>query len=238
MASLYKTSTGRMFHAGAICLVPVGLPARGKTFMSRKLSRYLRWLGVKTQVFNVGAYRRTLYGTGVDQSFFDLKDAESFSKREHVADKALEDMMQFFQSGGQVGIYDTTMTIMQSRRQKLVERCAKENVQVVFIETICDRQEVIEANIREVKLTAPEYVGWELEEAVKDFLMRIDHHVPFYDALNDPSLSYIKVINLGIDSNVGEHIVVNNVKGYLQTRLVYYLMNLHIARRTIYFLQV
>ncbi|CAM0140106.1 unnamed protein product [Umbelopsis sp. WA50703] len=35
--------------------------------------------------------------------------------------------------------------------------------------------------------------------------------------------------------NVGEQIIVNNVHGYLQSRLVFYLMNLHIQPRTIYF---
>lgn len=32
----------------------VGLPARGKTFTSAKLTRYLRWLGHDTKNFNVG----------------------------------------------------------------------------------------------------------------------------------------------------------------------------------------
>ncbi|XP_013791978.2 6-phosphofructo-2-kinase/fructose-2,6-bisphosphatase-like [Limulus polyphemus] len=36
----------------------VGLPARGKTYIGRKLTRYLNWIGIKTKVFNVGEYRR------------------------------------------------------------------------------------------------------------------------------------------------------------------------------------
>ena len=27
----------------------VGLPARGKTYMAKKLGRYLNWIGIKTQ---------------------------------------------------------------------------------------------------------------------------------------------------------------------------------------------
>ena len=45
-----------------ICMV--GLPARGKTYIAKKLARYLTWVGMKTKVFNVGEYRRqatTLY---------------------------------------------------------------------------------------------------------------------------------------------------------------------------------
>jgi len=40
----------------------VGLPARGKTYVAWKLSRYLNWLGIRTRVFNIGEYRRHLVG--------------------------------------------------------------------------------------------------------------------------------------------------------------------------------
>nr|XP_033472367.1 6-phosphofructo-2-kinase/fructose-2,6-bisphosphatase 4-like isoform X1 [Epinephelus lanceolatus] len=39
-------------------IVTVGLPARGKTYISKKLTRYLNWIGVPTKEFNVGQYRR------------------------------------------------------------------------------------------------------------------------------------------------------------------------------------
>jgi 6-phosphofructo-2-kinase/fructose-2,6-biphosphatase 4 len=42
--------------------VTVGLPARGKTHISRSLERYLRWLGVKTAVLSLGDYRRKTIG--------------------------------------------------------------------------------------------------------------------------------------------------------------------------------
>lgn len=43
-------------HLLALCtteertiIVLVGLPARGKTYMSRKLTRYLNWIGINTR---------------------------------------------------------------------------------------------------------------------------------------------------------------------------------------------
>lgn len=33
----------------------VGLPARGKTFMARRLKRHLSWIGYKTEIFNGAA---------------------------------------------------------------------------------------------------------------------------------------------------------------------------------------
>jgi len=50
----------------------VGLPARGKTFLSKKMCRFLNWQSVLCRVFNIGEYRRKLYGTtNCDAKFFD-----------------------------------------------------------------------------------------------------------------------------------------------------------------------
>ena len=35
-------------HCG-ICIATVGLPARGKTYIAKKLARYLRWIGLNTK---------------------------------------------------------------------------------------------------------------------------------------------------------------------------------------------
>lgn len=32
-----------------LCIVTVGLPARGKTYVAMKLTRYLRWIGINTK---------------------------------------------------------------------------------------------------------------------------------------------------------------------------------------------
>ena len=44
-------------HGGAY-LSAKPVPARGKSYISKKIHRFLNWLGFKTQVFNVGNYRR------------------------------------------------------------------------------------------------------------------------------------------------------------------------------------
>jgi 6-phosphofructo-2-kinase/fructose-2,6-biphosphatase 4 len=65
-APLYTTSSGLLWHAGKILIVLVGLPARGKTHISRALERYLRWNGVTTEVFSLGDYRRKTLGHAKD----------------------------------------------------------------------------------------------------------------------------------------------------------------------------
>lgn len=62
VAPLYTTESGLLFHAGKILVLTIGLPARGKTHISRALERYLRWMGVKTAVVSLGDYRRKVLG--------------------------------------------------------------------------------------------------------------------------------------------------------------------------------
>ncbi|KAG0212884.1 hypothetical protein BGX33_003321 [Mortierella sp. NVP41] len=225
---LYKTESGRLFHAGAIAIILVGLPARGKTAISRSLYRYLRWLGVQSKVFSVGNYRRQIVGVELTNDFFSPANKATADMRLKIANACLDDMVQWFAQGGQVGILDGSNTTAE-RRQELVDRFKACNVQPMFIETICDNPAIVDANIRSVKVSSPDYVGWDRTDAVNDFKRRIANHEPFYTTISDLSLSFVKVIN------AGERIMVNNAQGFLQSKIVYYLMNLHISPRTIYF---
>ena len=42
---------------GKLVVIMVGLPGSGKTFISRKVSRYLRWISYRTRVFSLAKYR-------------------------------------------------------------------------------------------------------------------------------------------------------------------------------------
>ena len=44
----------------------VGLPARGKTYISKKLSRYLNWIGINTKGECNGNQRHNLGGQASD----------------------------------------------------------------------------------------------------------------------------------------------------------------------------
>lgn len=98
----------------------------------------------------------------------------------------------------------------------------------MFIETICS-DAIVEKNIRAVKLQSPDYKGWDPEEAVKDYWSRIRAQEQSYQAIQNPSFPYVKVLD------VGERIIVNNIQGYLQSRTVFFLMNIHNRYRRIYF---
>jgi len=64
-------------------------------------------------------------------------------------------MVQWFAAGGQVGILDGSNTTAE-RRQELVDRFKACNVQPLLIESICDNANIIDSNIRSVKVSSPD----------------------------------------------------------------------------------
>lgn len=208
-------------------LVMVGLPARGKTYIARKMARYLSWMGYATRTFNVGDYRRAIVGARRPASFFDPDNRAGSELRESIAMRALEDLITWLREGGQVGIYDAT-NIERARRDKVHQRCRSLGFQVVFVETICEDADVIEANLRENKLRSPDYQDVDPVEAARDFRERIAHYQRRYETVDDPEKTYVRIID------VGRQVVVNRMAGYFAARLMFFLMNIHPARRKIW----
>ncbi|RXM98013.1 6-phosphofructo-2-kinase/fructose-2,6-bisphosphatase [Acipenser ruthenus] len=261
----------------------VGLPARGKTYISKKLTRYLNWIGVPTKVFNVGQYRRDAVKSYKNFEFFRPDNEEAMKIRKACAVTALHDVSAYLtQEQGQVAVFDATNTTRD--RREMILSFAKENgYKVFFVESICDDPDIIAANITprllppqlparalhrphaphrvaaaslpwyrtspctassrgctsstgpyitlQVKLTSPDYEDCDREEALEDFLKRIECYKTNYLPLDDErdrSLSYIKIFN------VGSRYLVNHVLDHIQSRIVYYLMNIHVTPRSIY----
>ncbi len=209
-----------------LALVMVGLPARGKTYVARKVLRYLNWLGHQTRLFNVGNYRREHIGSLRRHEFFDPRNEEGARLRTQMALMALDDMLHWFATGGEVAIYDATNSTKE-RRKLILERCRAHDVRVVFIESIAN-ESIVEANVRATKLDSPDYVGIDPDVAVADFRARIEHYASVYEPVDESEGSYIKLID------VGQKLTVNRISGYLPSRLVSFLVNLHNVPRPIW----
>ncbi|PUU74421.1 6-phosphofructo-2-kinase-domain-containing protein [Tuber borchii] len=210
-----------------ICVVMVGLPARGKSLIAQKIVRYLKWLSVNAKSFNVGSYRRadTPQPTA---DFFDTGNAEGERLRRAAAEAAVNDMLRWFErEGGHVGILDATNST-RTRRAWIEERCKAKGYDVMFVESKCDDEELIMNNILEVKTTSPDYVGQDPEVAARDFRNRIRNYEKVYETIDEPHLTYVKLIN------VSSQVIINQVSNYLQTRIIYFTMNLHITPRSIW----
>ncbi|KAK5584745.1 hypothetical protein RB653_006362 [Dictyostelium firmibasis] len=210
-----------------IVLVMVGLPARGKTYVARKICRMLNWMLVPAKVFNVGEYRRLRIGAGQPHDFFDPHNPEGIKARLHMAVAALDDMISWLHNGGRVGIYDATNSTNE-RRQLVEKRCTREKMTVVYVESICNDASVIEHNIKETKLLSPDYQGVDPSKAVQDFRDRINHYLKVYETVEGEKTRYIKLYD------VGKKIEVNNITGYIPSRVVFFLMNLHLHPRPIW----
>ncbi|KAJ3964250.1 cytoplasmic protein [Lentinula raphanica] len=233
VAPLYTTDSGYLFHAGKILVITIGLPARGKTHISRSLERYLRWMGVKTQVVSLGDYRRKMLGggKGLPGDYFSLgeKSPTTNALRLQILRGCESQISHFFEHAkGQVVIYDANNGTRNARKA-LADKWAGRGVHVIMLESVCDNKEIIEANIRSVKISSPDYRDWDPDKAVEDYYNRIRDHEKYYEPVEEKDWPYIRIFN------VGERIMVNNIKGYLQSRIVFFLMNIHNTPRTIYF---
>lgn len=215
-----------------VCVVMVGLPARGKSLISQKIVRYLSWLSIKSKCFNVGNYRREVAKeAAVDADFFDPKNEEGLAYRRQAIDLAIKDMMNWFvEDNGVVGILDATNSTRE-RRDRILKLCRENYIEPMFLESWCDDKELILQNITDVKTTSPDYVTKPNEFAMTDFLKRIGHYESVYetmDAATDSDLTFVKLVN------VNSQIILNRIETYLESRIVYYVMNLHIKPRSIW----
>ncbi|XP_045612118.1 6-phosphofructo-2-kinase/fructose-2,6-bisphosphatase 1 isoform X2 [Procambarus clarkii] len=209
----------------------VGLPARGKTYIAMKLARYLNWVGLPTKVFNVGDYRRQAVGNYRGHDFFHPRNREGTNVRNKCALDALQDVCEFLQSGGMVAVYDATNS--NEERRQLIHHviCERMGYKLFFIESICNDPNIIETNIMECKVTNPDYTNMEKEDAVKDFLKRIEHYRTMYEPLDEDKESQYSFMKI---FDAGRRVVVHKQEGHIESRIAYYLMNIHITPRSIY----
>lgn len=117
---------------------------------------------------------------------------------------------------GQIAIYDAVNALSEGRRS-LAKEFSKHEVETLFIESACDDEKIIEENVRNVKISSPDYIGWTSDAAVKHYLARMSAKIPHFETMEEPDLNYIKMIN------AGERITVNNCSfGYLSHRYAMY----------------
>lgn len=156
-----------------------GLPARGKTYIAQKgisvsieqwfnvpVSRYLTWLSIPTKTFNVGQYRRQGGNEHPPASFFDPNNAEGARMRELAAQEAFNDLMKWYtEEGGVVAILDATNST-RKRRRWIQDKCRETGVKLMFVESVCDNEDLVLSNILDVKVSSPDYVGQDPEQVL------------------------------------------------------------------------
>ena len=191
--------------------------------------RYLGWLSINAKTFNVGQYRRS-NTPSPSASFFDTDNKEGERLRRAAAEAAIEDMTKWFKSGqGTIAVFDATNSTKE-RRRWIQQRCQAANIETIFVESKCDDEDKIMSNVLEVKTISPDYAGQNPEEAARDFRERIRNYEKVYETIDEDEadLTWVKLID------VGSQVIINKLADYLQSRVVYFLMNLHIKPRSIW----
>ena len=212
-------------------IVMVGLPARGKSYIVRMIRRYMNWLDFPTRVFNAGNYRRTEGKAGAASDFFSASPRK-VKERESYAKMALDDLLRWqTEENGHIGILDATNTT-RARRAWVVQVVAdfSPDIHVLFIESVCDDEEILSTNYR-MKLNNADYESWDPVEALADFRRRVSLYEKVYEPIEDQyegALSYIRLIN------IGRRVTGNMCHGLLKSELLFYLANVHVKRRRIW----
>ncbi|KAF9189178.1 Fructose-2,6-bisphosphatase [Haplosporangium sp. Z 767] len=194
-----------------------------------KICRYLQWLGIASKVFNVGNYRRKLFGAYQPHSFFDPSNTTGARSRAEASQEALKEMIHWFRKEhGVVAVYDAT-NATRAKREILLQECRRNDVQVMFVESVCEDEGLRLANALENLKNSPDYEHMDSQLALEEFKTKVKHYEGQYETLVEKDLAYIKLID------AGSQVIVSQIQGYIQSRVVYFLMNLHIAPRNIYF---
>ena len=198
-----------------LVIIMVGLPGTGKTHVSQRICRYISFFhDIPSQIFNVGDYRRQMCGARLSASFFDHGNKEAMEKREKACDAAMDDLIRFMEKDGvRLAVYDSTNSTVE-RRNTLLKRLEDSGIGVkkMFLEAITNDKEVLEQNIKTVKMSTPDYKDMDPEKAVQDFMKRRENYANVYKSVEDDEGSYIKVFD-------NKKFVIHNVRGYLPLKV-------------------
>ena len=175
-----------------LCIVMVGLPARGKSTIANKLKENLVKDGIKTRIFNNGDLRRRLGRKDTSYSdFYDPQNKTGLEIREKIALTNVRSADRYLRKKGQIAILDAT-NVSRERREKIIS-CLRHYL-LLFVECINNDEEILKASIMR-KIMLPEFRQMEREEAVQCFRQRINYYNTIYSPLCNEK-NYIRMDSL------------------------------------------
>lgn len=240
-----------------LVIVMVGLPGRGKSFMSRKLTSYFTWKGSNCKCFNVGQFRREFTARkreddrkakrdsailqtsssagGASANFFDSENVEAKNLREEVAMYALKKLLAWLNDGDdkteRVGIFDATNSTRERRESilRVISKNSSSQIGVLFLESVCDDAELLEDNFLQKVRFSPDFQGMSEEAALADLKERVKKYEAAYETIDNDDISYIKVFNLS------SKVLANQIYGRMSKSILPALMMWHVGNRPIWF---
>ncbi|MBQ3059512.1 MAG: histidine phosphatase family protein [Desulfovibrio sp.] len=160
----------------------VGLPARGKSTLARRIRQGLRAEGTRAEIFNNGDVRRALLGAeSTEPDFYDPENSFGREAREMICRQNLEQARQWLAQGGEVAILDATNA--SRARRAYIEKTLTDHP-VLFVECVNEDPLLLNACIRR-KADLPEYAAFSRDAALENFMTRIGYYETIYDPLRD-----------------------------------------------------
>ena len=163
-------------------VVMVGLPARGKSTLARRIKECLVEEGIQVAIFNNGDLRRSMLGTeSTDAEFYNPLNSFGLLARESIARRNMELAKEYLAGAGEVAIMDAT-NASRSRRRQIEEYCAE--YPALFLECVNEDPLLLDACILR-KTHLPEYASYAQEDALKSFLSRIRYYESIYSPVGE-----------------------------------------------------
>jgi broad specificity phosphatase PhoE len=219
-----------------LVIIMVGLPGRGKSFLTSKLSRYLNWLDYKCAKFNLGDYRRKLFKLeSEDPSFYDSENEQGMLMRRQCTEACLNDLADSLVNGANAAIFDGTNHTNARRafaESHLRSRLSNHIVlKIMYLETVfTEAGSAPDPDFETSLLSSDDYKDMERSAALAHYRRRVALYEATYESLDEErDLSFIKIFN------IGERIVSNNIRGYLPGRLVFFLHNVRLNNKAVWF---
>ncbi len=173
-----------------LCIVFMGLPARGKSTIAKRIKENLSKDGIAIEIFNNGDLRRKLITrkNSTLPQFYDSQNIQASLFREKIARINIQKAIHYLQHSGKIAILDATH--VSKKRRSLVSELLS-NYPILFIECLNNEPDILESSINK-KMTLPEFQSLTREEAYSHFTKRILYYERIYAPLANEN-NYIRL---------------------------------------------
>lgn len=202
---------------GSLIVIMVGLPGRGKSFVSRQICRYFQWNGQTSAIISTKKIKSEWKSA--------RRPVEKF-----LAVEVVRRVMQLITRSGGVAILDGSHETAAERNAILREILKTGRIKIkriIFVEVIVNNPDIIHQNI----LHTRGYTTAEDGDAfLKEYYKSIATCEERYQTLNpitDVDLSYIRMEDTSVYS-------LNQISGWMPSRLAFMLHNVNPAPKPIY----
>ncbi len=171
-------------------VVMVGLPARGKSTLAKRICERLLEEGTKAAIFNNGNVRRLLAGPESSApQFYSPDNTYGREARENIALENMAEARKFLARGGDVAILDATNA---SRARRQVTNANLTNYPILYVECVNEDPLLLE-NFIQLKCKLPEFKNMAEKDALECFRTRIGYYEQMYTSVGADERYWMRV---------------------------------------------